>query len=446
MLFNEVVIKTRNIKKRFKRTNSTRVKLKQLLHYLFDKESEFDNSDDFYALNDISFDVFKGETVGIVGKNGSGKSTLLQIICGTLNQTSGKLEVNGRIAALLELGSGFNPNFTGRENVYMNASILGVPKKEIDEKFDDIVSFSEIGDFIDQPVKTYSSGMLVRLAFSVAISIEPEILVVDEALAVGDELFQRKCYSKIDNLKRNGATVLFVSHDARAVVELCDRAILINDGCMLGIGKPKSIIAFYQKLIYAPIDVKDELVDEIKDHFSKNIKSDEEEVELQLNDFNVYDPSLKALATLCYPICGAEIIEPNIYDSSGNKVNILNSRSRYIYKFDVIFRENLTNVRFSMVIKTATGLSLGGTFTHPLKNSIPLVSKGSKLTAEFEFDCLLNTGTYFINAGAYSDDGDVEKVIHRIVDAVAFRVTPTPSALLTEIIDFNYKVGFYTNG
>ncbi|MCK9174507.1 MAG: ABC transporter ATP-binding protein, partial [Desulforhopalus sp.] len=173
---------------------------------------------EFWALRDVSFTIGRGETVGIVGQNGCGKSTLLQMVCGTLNPTEGKCQTRGRIAALLELGSGFNPEFTGRENVYMNGSVLGLTSAEIDSRFADIADFANIGDFIEQPVKTYSSGMMVRLAFAVAINVDPEILIVDEALAVGDELFQRKCFSRLEEIRRKGATILFVSHSVGVVV------------------------------------------------------------------------------------------------------------------------------------------------------------------------------------------------------------------------------------
>ncbi|HUP97126.1 MAG TPA: ABC transporter ATP-binding protein, partial [Usitatibacter sp.] len=207
---------------------------------------------EFWALRDVSFDVMRGETVGIVGRNGSGKSTLLQIVVGTLAPTAGEVSTHGRIAALLELGSGFNPEFTGRANVFLNAAILGISQEEAASRFDAIAAFADIGQFIDQPVKTYSSGMVVRLAFAVAINVDPQILVVDEALSVGDELFQRKCFARIEAIKRAGATILFVSHAAGAVVELCDRAVLLDEGDMLAIGDPKSIIGQYQRLIYAP--------------------------------------------------------------------------------------------------------------------------------------------------------------------------------------------------
>src|SRR5439155_24116074 len=185
---------------------------------------------EFWALKDVSFEVKKGESVGIIGRNGSGKSTLLQLICGTLSPTSGSVETNGRVAALLELGAGFNPEFTGRENVYMNGAVLGLSQEEIDARFDDIAAFADIGDFIDQPVKTYSSGMYVRLAFAVSINVDPKILVVDEALAVGDELFQRKCYSRIENIKDSGATILLVTHSATPVAQMCAQALLLDRG------------------------------------------------------------------------------------------------------------------------------------------------------------------------------------------------------------------------
>ncbi|RWI44037.1 MAG: ABC transporter ATP-binding protein [Mesorhizobium sp.] len=214
---------------------------------------------DFAALSGVSLEIGRGETVGIIGRNGSGKSTLLQIICGTLQPTSGSVEVNGRIAALLELGAGFNPEFTGRENVFLNASILGVPRKEMEWRFDDIARFADIGSFIDQPVKTYSSGMYVRLAFATAINVDPDILVVDEALAVGDEAFQRKCFARIEQIKDNGGTILFVSHGAQTIVQLCSRAILMDAGELILQGRPKTIVAQYQRLVNASPEAASEI-------------------------------------------------------------------------------------------------------------------------------------------------------------------------------------------
>lgn len=205
--------------------------------------------EEFWALKDVSFEIRKGETVGIIGRNGSGKSTLLQMICGTLTPTSGSVETQGRIAALLELGSGFNPEFTGRENVYMNAAVLGLSKEEIDARFEDIVTFSDIGDFIEQPVKTYSSGMMLRLAFAVIAHVDADILVIDEALSVGDAFFTQKCMRFLRNFMEDG-TVLFVSHDTGSVVNLCQRAIWLNKGLCKYIGEPKEVAQLYLEEMY----------------------------------------------------------------------------------------------------------------------------------------------------------------------------------------------------
>jgi len=205
---------------------------------------------EFWALKDVSFEVRRGEVVGIIGSNGSGKSTLLQIICGTLTPTTGKVETFGRVAALLELGSGFNPEFTGRENVYMNASILGLSKEAIETRFDEIVAFADIGDFIEQPVKTYSSGMFIRLAFAVVINVDPDILVVDEALAVGDAKFQLKCYRKLEEIRQTGTTILLVTHETSTVKSFCSRAMLLNHGCHVADGEPRDVVMQYFDLLF----------------------------------------------------------------------------------------------------------------------------------------------------------------------------------------------------
>jgi ABC-type polysaccharide/polyol phosphate transport system ATPase subunit len=205
---------------------------------------------EFWALNDVSLDVKKGESVGIIGRNGSGKSTLLQLICGTLNATTGSIQTNGRVAALLELGSGFNFEFTGRENVNMNAMVLGLSQKEIDARFEDIAAFADIGDFMEQPVKTYSSGMMVRLAFAVQAQVSPDILIVDEALAVGDALFQRKCYMTLDKLKAKGTTILFVSHDIGTVKSFTEKTLLLDLGKMVEYGSSPEVCLKYNQMLF----------------------------------------------------------------------------------------------------------------------------------------------------------------------------------------------------
>ncbi|MEC5216762.1 lipopolysaccharide transport system ATP-binding protein [Actimicrobium sp. GrIS 1.19] len=252
MSSDEIAISVSNLGKCYEIYASPRDRLKQfILPRLQQKAGQIPKQyfREFWALRDISFEIKKGETVGIIGRNGSGKSTLLQMICGTLNPSSGSIQTNGRIAALLELGSGFNPEFSGRENVYMNASVLGLTTAEIDARFDDIVAFADIGEFIEQPVKTYSSGMTVRLAFAVIAHVDADILVVDEALSVGDAFFTQKCMRFLRTFMESG-TVLFVSHDTGAVVNLCSKAILLNGGRIIETGSPKHVIEHYLANLY----------------------------------------------------------------------------------------------------------------------------------------------------------------------------------------------------
>lgn len=405
---------------------------------------------EFWAVRSVDFKIAKGETVGIVGRNGSGKSTLLQMICGTLNPTSGSIVTNGRIAALLELGSGFNPEFTGRENVYLNASILGLSKEETDARFSDIAAFADIGDFIEQPVKSYSSGMMVRLAFAVAINVDPEILIVDEALSVGDEVFQRKCFSRIEAIKRNGATILFVSHSGSTIVELCDRVVLMDAGEKIALGVPKTIVAKYQKLIYAPDDKRAELREELK----RSLASSEDvegavvapthqvqatDSEARVQEF--FDVNLVSGSVIEYESHGALIEEPQIQTLAGTRVNHLIGRNTYRYLYTVRFVNAASQVRFGMVIKTTSGYSLGGAVSSPASQMIPYVPANTTVSVSFEFQCNLNPGAYFLNAGAFGAAGGEETVLHRLVDAVVFRVMPSEQNIATEVIDFHCEPG-----
>lgn len=253
MSSDNLILSARNISKSFRIYNAPIDRLKQSVtngvrgllgsspkHYFRE----------FWALEDVSFDIRRGETVGVIGRNGAGKSTLLQIICGTLTPTHGTLQVNGKISALLELGAGFNPEFTGRDNVMLSGAILGLDKETILQKFDEIAAFADIGQFIDQPVKTYSSGMYVRLAFSVAAHVEPELLVVDEALAVGDSVFQAKCMNKIRRMMNDGLSLLFVSHDISAIKSLCSKAVLLEQGKMLSFGETSNVANMYTGIVH----------------------------------------------------------------------------------------------------------------------------------------------------------------------------------------------------
>lgn len=408
---------------------------------------------EFWALKDVSFEVKKGETVGIVGRNGGGKSTLLQLICGTLNPTSGSIQTIGRVAALLELGAGFNPEFTGRENVYLNGSVLGLSKDEIDTKLEDILAFAGIGQFIDQPVKTYSSGMVVRLAFAVAINVDPQILIIDEALAVGDELFQRKCFSRIEAIRAAGATILFVSHSGGTVVELCDRALLLDSGERLAMGAPKQIVGRYQKLLYVPHDKREAVREEIRRQDARtgeisepaNLISIVEEIVIESpligEDTNLpdsYDPELKPSCTIVYESYGAIIEDPAIYSFDGERVNILTRGKNYRYRYRVVFEHAASNVRFGMMVKTTTGVELGGAASAASnRSSLPFVTAGSVLSVEFEFSCRLNAGVYFLNAGVVGDLNGSETYLHRLVDVAMFRVMSESENLATGVVDFS---------
>lgn len=403
---------------------------------------------EFWALKAVSFDIARGETVGIIGCNGSGKSTLLQIICGTLTPTGGTVETRGRVAALLELGSGFNPEFTGRENVYMNAAVLGLSQAETDRRFDDIAAFADIGQFIEQPVKTYSSGMMVRLAFAVAINVDPEILIVDEALSVGDELFQRKCFSRIESIRESGATILFVSHSGGAVVELCDRAILMDAGEKLASGSPKLMVGKYQKLIYAPAGKRDAIRQEIRaadgdwyggdqtlSRLSEPLTGTKGAHEKETAEY--FDANLKPLSTLLYESNGALIESPQILTLSGERVNSLTRGKSYRYSYRVRFTQGAWNVRFGMLIKTVSGLELGGGVSAPdTGQGVAYVSAGTTFDIEYRFTCNLNPGTYFLNAGVAGTVNQVETYLHRVLDSCMFKVMPVDEDTSTAIVDF----------
>ena len=442
---SDIAIKVENLSKCYQIYDTPRDRLKQML-----MRGRKNYYREFWALRDLSFEIKRGETVGIIGRNGSGKSTLLQLICSTLSPTSGTIQTQGRIAALLELGSGFNPEFTGRENVYMNASILGLSIEEIDSRFDEITAFADIGPFIDQPVKTYSSGMMVRLAFAVSINMNPQILVVDEALSVGDELFQRKCFARIEAIKKKGTTILFVSHSGGAVVELCDRAILLDRGELLISGSPKSVVGRYQKLIYAPEEkqetIRRSIIESIvvtsvspieqkkspEGHLATQKSFDQDE------DEEFFDPYLKPESTISYESHGALIEDPHVENTAGKRVNCLVRGRTYRYVYNASFTRNTDSVRFGMLIKTLSGVELGGASSaNGSRDAIPYVIAKTIFRVEFSFHCSLNPGTYFLNAGILGVQNAEEKFLHRVLDACMLRVQPKEDNLATGIVNFN---------
>ena len=414
---------------------------------------------EFQALRDVSFEVYRGETVGIVGRNGSGKSTLLQIICGTLAPSEGDVQTRGRIAALLELGAGFNPEFTGRENVFLNGTVLGLTRAEVERKFDEIVAFADIGEFVDQPVKSYSSGMYVRLAFAVAINVTPDILIVDEALSVGDEAFQRKCFARIERIRDAGATVIFVSHSASTVLDICDRAVLLDHGQLLSVGSPKKVITQYQKLLYAPADKAQEIREDILKGLALEAPSGAggagapsgahalAEAEAQDELLPAYwEDGLAPASTVSYVSHGASIDDVHIRTLDGQRVNVLRPGDEYIYGYRVDFERSATNVRCGMMIKTVTGVEVGGAVTSRPDGALPVVEAGASCEVSFRFTCLMAPGAYFLNAGVLGVRGDSEDYLDRRIDVAMFRVMADPRSLATGVVNLNVDPALAVQG
>lgn len=450
---SEIAIKVENLSKCYQIYNQPSDRLKQFVLPRFQRAlgaASKQYFSEFWALNDVSFEVKKAETVGIIGRNGSGKSTLLQLICGTLNPTSGSIQIHGRIAALLELGSGFNPEFTGRENVFMNGAVLGLSREEVYQRFNDIAAFADIGDFIEQPVKTYSSGMVVRLAFAVAINVDPDILVVDEALSVGDELFQRKCFARIEAIRASGATILLVSHSGTQIIEYCDRAILLESGKQIFSGSPKDTVGLFQKLLYAPFDKKNNIRTEIilkspqiysQEDIGQNSEPVVQSKSFTQNDFDeTFDPNLVPSSTIEFESHGPLIDVPCIYTQDGRKVNGLIRGSTYLYCYRVKFSIAASRVRFGMSIKSTTGFSLAGALTAPdMRSAIELIPADSLVNVQFKFKCNFNPGVYFMNAGVFGLLNGDEVVLHRRADIIAFRVLPISSNIETEIVSLSFE-------
>lgn len=370
-----------------------------------------------HALNDVSFEVKQGEMVGIIGTNGSGKSTILKIITGVLHPTKGDVKVNGRISALLELGAGFNREYTGIENIYLNGTMIGFSKEEIDAKLKDILEFADIGDFVYQPVKTYSSGMFVRLAFAVAINIEPEILIVDEALAVGDVFFQAKCYRKFDEFKKKGKTILFVSHDLSSIVKYCDRVVLLNKGTKLGEGKAKEMIDVYKQVLVGQYDEND----------TKEATETTANIDGGANEELLEYGSRKAEITECY-----------ITDNKGKRTNALIKGEPFTIHMKAAFAERVQAPIFAFTIKNARGTEITGTNTMFEKAFMEAVDKGVTKEVTFTQRMDLQGGDYLLSLGLTGYEGSDFTVYHRLYDAVSISVISDKDTV--GFYDMNSKV------
>jgi ABC-type polysaccharide/polyol phosphate transport system ATPase subunit len=344
---------------------------------------------EFWALHSISFELDKGDIVGIIGPNGCGKSTLLQIIAGTLEPTHGEVWHEGRISALLELGAGFDPEFTGAENVFMNASLLGLSRRETDALFPQIERFAEIGDFLYQPVKTYSSGMYVRLAFAIASSVEPDILIIDEALAVGDAVFQHRCLRRIKDLHERGTTVLFVSHDAAAVRALCSRAILLNQGRMIADGAPADVLNHYQEIVM------------------EREQAYEAESESLSGSESAQAESFEPLSfTYRHGNRSAEIVVAELADAIHRRVEIVDTGAPVTMKISARFNTDVDEPVIGFLIRNRHGISAFGTNTSEQLLEIGAVRRGETVEVTFAFNCWLGIDDYSISCAVHSRDGE----------------------------------------
>lgn len=392
---------------------------------------------EFYAVKNISFAINRGETVGIIGKNGSGKSTLLKLIAGTLQATRGEVGVRGRVAAMLELAAGFEPDFTGRENVHLSAAILGLSRAETEARLPGILEFADIGAFIDQPTKTYSSGMLVRLAFAVHTAVDPEILIIDEALSVGDETFRRKCFARLDKLRARGTTILFVSHDLGSVVNLTQRALFLHEGELIMEGLPRDVVHQYQRYCHASQeDAKAFAVALKAGKSTRAIGIAQPTQPVGPPSPEQFDPHLTSKSRLEYPPRGGQIRETRLLDLNGQPANLLRRRQRYVFEYRVAFDHAAADVTFAMLIKSMKGQELGGGRTLPWDQFIERVEAGQHYRVRFVFQALLMPGVYFLNAGVEGRLDDKRAYVHRIMDAVAFRVVAEKELLPTGTMDF----------
>lgn len=405
----ELVIHVDGLNKVYKLYNRNRDRLVESLGL-----TRKPRSTQHYALRDVSLDIRRGECVGIIGTNGSGKSTILKIITGVLHQTSGTVQVNGRISALLELGAGFNMEYNGIENIYLNGTMIGFSEKEIDDKLQDILDFADIGDYVYQPVKTYSSGMFVRLAFAVAINIDPEILIVDEALSVGDVFFQAKCYRKFEEFKKKGKTILFVSHDLSAISKYCDRAILLNQGVKLGEGSPKDMIDAYKQVLVGQYEVP-KAAEGVPDLTADS------DVRAALEKRKKQQAGLNP-ETLEYGSKQAEIVDYYLTDKNGVQTTAILKGDEFTMHMRVKIHQDLPAPIFALSIKNIKGVEITGTNTMFEKTFLDSVKAGEAKEITFTQKMRLQGGEYLISLGVTGYEKDEFVVYHRLYDVLNITV------------------------
>ncbi len=395
----KLAISVRNVEKIYKLYDKPSDRLKEAFGLAKNRHKEH------YALKGVSLDIRQGETVGIIGTNGSGKSTILKIITGVLNPTRGQVQVEGRISALLELGAGFNMEYNGIENVYLNGTMMGFSKKEIDERMSGILEFADIGDYVYQPVKTYSSGMFVRLAFAVAINIDPEILIVDEALSVGDVFFQAKCYRKFEEFKQMGKTIVFVSHDLSSISKYCDRVFLLNKGDLLGEGGPKEMIDAYKQVLVGQYQEK-----------SVDPAGQEQSGAQSGEQPRKQDEGLE------YGDRRAVIEEYYLTDDKGLRTTALIKGSEFTIHMKVRFAERIASPIFAFSLKNAIGTEITGTNTMFEKAYLDSGEAGAVKEITFTQRMNLQGGEYLLSLGVTGYNKEVFEVYHRLYDVLNMTV------------------------
>jgi len=423
---SEAAVKVRNVSKCFKVYPSPFHRIRQ--RFIPGTKRQYK---EIWALNDVSFDVKQGEALGIIGQNGSGKSTLLEIISDTNVPTSGDVAVNGRVAALLELGAGFNPEFTGRENIYTNAAIMGIKEAEIESRFQDIIDFSELQDYIDQPVKTYSSGMYVRLAFAVAINMDPDILIVDEALSVGDIRFQRKCYRKFEEFRRAGRTIIFVTHATDLVVNHCDRAVFLDKGVVRQIGKPRDVVNAYLDYLFGA--ARDDspgsagsLIKPVHPRQKVTTREGGSVVELLSVDTNRDNCIVRATYNPTEYRWGngkAKILDYLVEDGDNVDPTVCLKGSTIRIHMSACFLEPVAAPIYGLTVKTVDGVTVYGANSRLLKKHCSSVAAGQIKRICYEVTLNLVAGDYFISLGIASDDSEHDNIpLDRRYDLIHLRV------------------------
>lgn len=426
----EKVIEIKDVTKTYKLYNKPSDRLREnfsITHKNYHRDHD--------ALQGISLDVYKGECVGIIGTNGSGKSTLLKIVTGVVAPTSGTLEIKGKISALLELGAGFNQEYTGIENIYLNGTMVGFTKEEMDGKLQSIIDFADIGEFINQPVKTYSSGMFARLAFAVAINVDPDILIVDEALSVGDIFFQSKCYQKFMDLKEAGKTILFVSHDLGSIIKYCDRSLLIHHGKQIAVGKSSEIVDIYKKILVNQFDEKDveKLLNKENPEENDNKENSEHEdaadeinetENLQTNELDGIwkNQMLNNSNAVTYGNGVADIIDYAIIDENGKLNFSISKGSNFSIRMKIQFYQDVKQPIFAYTLKDVKGTEITGTNTMLEKQTIDQVKAGEIVTVNFDQNMCLQSGNYLLALGCTGFENGNFTVYSRLYDVCNLQV------------------------